>query len=170
MDGTLRTKILVLSDACAAGRREDRSGEALRQFLVSHGWVVLACEILPDDAGRIRDRLAQWCDDRGCEIILTTGGTGLSPRDVTPEATRAVIEKEIPGLAELMRADGVRKIRRAALSRGVAGVRNGRLIVNLPGSPRGAVESLASIYDLLPHAIDIAQGRTEHEQQERVSS
>ncbi len=166
----MRVKILVLSDACAAGRREDRSGEALREFLTSQGWTLLACEILPDDAGRIRERLAQWCDDGGCDIILTTGGTGLSPRDVTPEATRAVIEKEVPGLAELMRAEGVKKTRRAALSRGVAGVRNGRLMVNLPGSPRGAVESLRSIFDLLPHAIDIVQGRTEHEPHEAATS
>jgi molybdenum cofactor synthesis domain-containing protein len=93
---------------------------------------------------------------------VTTGGTGVGPRDVTPEATRAVIEKEIPGLAELMRAEGVKKTRRAALSRGVVGVRKGKLIVNLPGSPRGARESLESILDLLPHVVDLIQGRTAH--------
>ena len=103
-----------------------------------------------------------WTDADDCDVVLTTGGTGLSPRDVTPEATRAVVEKEIPGLAELMRAEGVKRNPRAALSRGLAGVRKGKLIVNLPGSVRGARESLQSIVDLLPHAVDIAQGRTAH--------
>lgn len=159
---TIRAKILVLSDASARGERPDLSGPAVREVLETHHWEVIACEILPDDFDRIRARLAAWAGGDDCDIILTTGGTGLAPRDVTPEATRAVIEKEIPGLAELMRSSGLAKTRRAALSRGVAGVRSGRLIVNLPGSPRGARESLESIIDLLPHAIDICQGRTRH--------
>lgn len=163
MPTSLRARILVLSDAAFEGRREDQCGPALHKTLESHGWTVLGCEILPDDPERIRTRLADYTQSGDCDVVLTTGGTGLSPRDVTPEATRAVIEKEIPGLAELMRAEGLKKTRRAVLSRGVAGVRRGRLIVNLPGSPRGAVESLESILDLLPHAIDVAQGRTEHQ-------
>lgn len=162
MSSTRRAKILVLSDAAAAGRREDRSGPAVRGLLESHGWSVIVCEVLPDDLGRIVERLKDWTDEDDLDVVVTTGGTGLSPRDVTPEATRAVIEKEVPGLAEWMRAEGTKKTRRALLSRGVAGMRRGKLIVNLPGSVRGATESLESILDLLPHAIDIAQGRTAH--------
>jgi len=158
----LRAKILVLSDAAAAGRREDRSGPALRARLESQGWKVIACEVLPDDLDRIVQRLKDWTDGDDCDAVITTGGTGLSPRDVTPEATRAVIEREVPGLAEWMRAEGAKQTRRALLARGVVGVRRGKVIVNLPGSVRGVTESLESILDLLPHAIDIAQGRTAH--------
>ena len=157
-----RARILVLSDAAAGGRREDRSGPLVRELLEAHGWTVIACEILPDDTGRIRQGLERWTDGDDCDAVFTTGGTGVGPRDVTPEATRAVIEKEIPGLAELMRAEGVKKTRRAALARGLVGVRKGKLIVNLPGSSRGAQESLESIVELLLHAIDLVQGRTEH--------
>jgi molybdopterin adenylyltransferase len=157
-----RAKILVLSDTASEGRREDRSGPAVRAALEGRGWTVLACEVLPDDVSTIRSRLESWTNQDDCDAIFTTGGTGLGPRDVTPEATRAVVEIEVPGLAELMRAEGIKKTRMAALSRGVAGVRRGKLIVNLPGSLRGATESLESIIDLLPHAIDIAQGRTKH--------
>lgn len=158
----LRAKILVLSDASSRGERPDLSGPALREALEAHNWRVAACEVLPDDLAQIRGRLEAWAQGDDCDAIFTTGGTGLAPRDVTPEATRLVIEKEIPGLTELMRAEGLKKTRRAALSRGIAGVRNGKIIVNLPGSPRGARESLESILDLLPHAIDICQGRTRH--------
>lgn len=157
-----RARILVLSDAAAGGRREDRSGPLVRERLEGRGWTVVACEVLPDDVGQIRRCLESWTDGDDCDAVFTTGGTGVGPRDVTPEATRAVIEKEIPGLAELMRAEGAKKTPRAALSRGLVGVRKGRIIVNLPGSPGGACESLESIVDLLPHAIELVQGRTEH--------
>ena len=160
----LRAKILVLSDATAAGRREDRSGPAVRNLLESRGWVVKALEVLPDDADRIQATLVAWTEGGDCDAIFTTGGTGLGPRDVTPEATQAVVEKQIPGLAELMRAEGVKKTRMAALSRGIVGARKGKLIVNLPGSPRGACESLESIIELLPHAINLLHGHTEHPQ------
>lgn len=158
----MRAKILVLSDSTAAGRHQDLTGPAVRELLEARGWTVTALEVLPDDLERVREQLRHWTDDADCDAVFTAGGTGLSPRDVTPEATRSVIEKDIPGFSELMRAEGVKQNRRAALSRGLAGLRRGRLIVNLPGSPRGARESLQAIIDLLPHAIDIAQGRTEH--------
>jgi len=161
---SLRAKILVLSDAAAGGRREDRSGPAVRELLEKRGWLVKALDVLPDDEGRIQTALVAWTDGDDCDAVFTSGGTGLGPRDVTPEATQAVVEKQVPGLAELMRAEGVKKTRRAALARGIVGVRNGKLIVNLPGSPRGACESLESIIELLPHAINLLHGHTEHPQ------
>ena len=158
----LRAKILVLSDASSRGERADLSGPAVRDMLEACGWQVAAIEILPDDLEIIRQRLENLTDADDCDAVVTAGGTGVGPRDVTPEATRVVVEKEIPGLAELMRAEGVKQTRRAALSRGLVGVRKGKLILNLPGSPRGARESLESITDLLPHIIDLIQGRTAH--------
>ena len=159
---TFRAKILVLSDTASEGRREDLSGPELRRLLEAQGWQVVGFEVLPDDQEKIRSCLEGWTDGDECDAVFTTGGTGLAPRDVTPEATRAVLEKEVPGIAELMRGEGLKKTRLASLSRGLAGVRNRKLIVNLPGSVRGARESLESILDILPHAIDIAQGRTQH--------
>lgn len=162
MSHPLRARILVLSDAASCGEREDRSGPSIREILVENGWVVVGCEILPDELEPIRRRLEAWTDSDDCDVVFTTGGTGIGPRDVTPEATRAIIEKEIPGLGEMMRAAGVRKTRAAALSRCGAGVRKGKLIVNLPGSVRGARESLESVLELLPHAVDLVEGRTAH--------
>ena len=159
---SLRAKILVLSDAGSEGRREDRSGPVVRDLLESHGWQVAALDLLPDDKDRIHAQLRAWVESGDCDAVFTVGGTGLSPRDVTPEATRAVIDKEIPGLAEVMRAYGTKSTPLASLSRAVAGVAKGTMILNLPGSPRGARESLESVLRALPHAIDQIQGRTGH--------
>lgn len=158
----LRARILVLSDGCASGTRQDTSGPSIREILEQNGWQVVSLDILPDDLTAIRDQLLAWTGAEDCDAIFTCGGTGLSPRDMTPEATRQVIEKEVTGLAELMRFEGAKQNRRAVLSRAICGVRSGKLIVNLPGSERGARQSLESILDLLPHAVDICQGRTVH--------
>jgi molybdenum cofactor synthesis domain-containing protein len=162
MPAKLRAKILVLSDAASRGEREDQSGPAVRALLEARGWQVDSLEILADDLETIQARLRALTDGDDCDALITTGGTGVGPRDVTPEATRPLLEKGIPGLEELMRAEGVKVTRRAALARGAVGVRKGKVIVNLPGSPRGARDSLASIIDLLPHVIDLIQGRTAH--------
>lgn len=162
MTQKLRARILVLSDGASRGEREDRSGAAVRSLLESHGWTVVAHEVLPDEVDRIRRRLEEWTEDEACDAIFTTGGTGLGPRDVTPEATRAVLEREVPGLAEMMRFEGMKRTKMAVLSRGLAGARRGCLILNLPGSVRGATESLESALSVLPHAIDLLRGRTEH--------
>jgi molybdenum cofactor synthesis domain-containing protein len=116
---------------------------------------------VPDERDVIAERLCELCDT-GVDAVFTTGGTGIAPRDVTPEATREIIDREIPGLAEWMRMEGMKKTRRAVLSRGIAGVRGRTIIVNLPGSPKGAVESLDAVADLLPHVVDLLNNRTEH--------
>ncbi len=153
---------MVVSDSAARGEREDRAGTAVREILEAHGWQVLTLQILPDEAAEISRHLETWADDGGCDAIFTSGGTGLGPRDVTPEATRAVLDKEIPGLGERMRAEGEKHTLNAMLSRALAGCRNRVLIVNLPGSVRGARQSLEAILETLPHALDILRGHTEH--------
>jgi molybdopterin adenylyltransferase len=150
-----RAAVLTISDSVSAGTRADASGPAVRERLEQLGWSVAALEVVPDDFERISSRLATLADGNQVSAIFTTGGTGVAPRDVTPEATRAVIEREIPGIGELMRRLGRNSTPLAVLSRGLAGVRGQVLIVNLPGSPRGAVESLDAIADLVPHVIEL---------------
>jgi molybdenum cofactor synthesis domain-containing protein len=161
----IRAAILVISDSCSKGDRQDASGAALAARCAEQGWQVDCFDILPDESAAISRRLAELADSGAADLILTTGGTGIAARDSTPEATRAVLEKELPGLAELMRAEGLRHTRRAVLSRSLAGTRRRSLIVNLPGSPKGAVESLDAILDLVPHIVELLQGRTAHPQE-----
>jgi molybdenum cofactor synthesis domain-containing protein len=158
----INAAVLTISDSVTAGTRVDRSGPALRDRLEQLGWGVSAVETLPDEVAEISDRLATLADGGQVSAIFTTGGTGVSLRDVTPEATRAVIDKEIPGLAELMRLRGSQSTALAVLSRAVAGTRGQVLIVNLPGSPKGALESLNAIVDLVPHVLELLRGQTEH--------
>jgi len=150
--------ILVTSDRAARGQYEDLTGPALAAFLVERGWQVREVRVVPDDRAAIAQVLSAWCDAGPPGLVLTAGGTGLGPRDVTPEATREILEKDLPGLPELMRSRGSAKTPRAALSRAAAGCRGACLVVNLPGSPRGAVESLECVLDLIPHALEMLRG------------
>ena len=152
---TLQVGILTISDRSFRGEREDVSGPALLRLVQDTGWFVTMTAILPDEESAIRERLTAWADNAGLDVILTTGGTGFAPRDVTPEATRAVIERETPGLAEAMRAESLKVTPHAMLSRIVTGIRKKTLIINLPGSPKGAVENLQVVIPVLPHAIQL---------------
>ena len=157
----IQAAVLTVSDSVHAGKRTDLSGPAVRERLEQLGWSVLL-EVVPDDEVLIAGRLAALADFNRVSAIFTTGGTGVAARDVTPEATRRVIEREIPGFGEWMRASGRSSTPLAVLSRGTAGARGRTLIVNLPGSPRGAVESLNAIVDLVPHVLELLRGETEH--------
>jgi molybdopterin adenylyltransferase len=158
----IKVAILTVSDSAVRGTREDTPGPAIRECCEELGWSVAEKEVVPDNETVIARRLREWADSSVASVILTTGGTGLSARDVTPEATRSILDREIPGIAELMRSKGLEETRFSVLSRAVAGSRKGTLIVNLPGSPRGAVHSLKAVGDLVPHVIDLLEGRTEH--------
>jgi molybdopterin adenylyltransferase len=151
----LRIGILTVSDRSAAGQRADASGPLLEQAIVAQGWQVARREIVADDQFMIQTRLAAWADSSGLDVILTTGGTGFSPRDVTPEATTAVVDRLAPGLAEAMRAASLQITPHAMLSRATAGIRGRTLVVNLPGSPKGALENLQIILPVLPHAVQL---------------
>lgn len=149
--------ILTISDRSARGERADTSGPAITGSLEAHGWRVVKTGIIPDDLVTIRDTLAAWADSGACDVILTTGGTGFAARDVTPEATMAVIHRPTPGLAEAMRAASLKITPHAMLSRAVAGIRFRTLIINLPGSPKGAVENLEVLLPVLSHAVELLQ-------------
>jgi molybdopterin adenylyltransferase len=154
--------ILTVSDSAVAGTREDLSGPLLRKRCVELGWQVIASNAVPDDEGAITEVLKRWSDEDAMELILTTGGTGIAARDITPEATRGVLDREIPGFGERMRAKGLEQTPLAPLSRALAGSRRKTLIVNFPGSPKGAIHSLNAIADLIPHAVQLLSGHTKH--------
>lgn len=158
----IRVAILTVSDSSAAGLRPDISGPETRRVCEEHGWTVAGARVVPDNLGEIASQLIEWAGSEEISLILTTGGTGIAARDVTPEATASVLERELPGIAEAMRAEGRKKTKFSVLSRAMAGIRGSTLIINLPGSPKGAVESLNAVADVIPHAIDLISGRTDH--------
>jgi molybdenum cofactor synthesis domain-containing protein len=164
---SIQVAIVTISDSAAAGTREDRSGLALEQRVAELGWTVAQKVLVPDERTLIAKTIANLCS---LDVILTTGGTGLAPRDVTPEAIKMIAEREIPGFGELMRSEGLKSTKFAPLSRGGAVTRGSTLIVMLPGSPRGAVESLNAVSDLIPHVVDLLHGRTEHKEKLGASS
>jgi len=161
---TIRFGILTLSDRSARGERADASGPALTNLIQTENWIIAKEAILPDDESAIRKILMDWADSGELDVILTTGGTGFASRDVTPEATRAVIDREAPGLAEAMRAASLKITPHAMLSRIVTGIRKNTLIINLPGSPKGAVENLQVIVPVLPHAVQLLREDPDSEQ------
>jgi len=156
----MRVGILTVSDGCARGEREDRSGAAIAAWAAERGYEIAAREVVPDEAQRIVSVLESWSDTLSLDLVLSTGGTGMAPRDVTPEATRSVLEREAPGIAEAIRRRGVQATPYSALSRGVAGMRGATLVVNLPGSTGGVRDGLEVLAPLVEHAVRLARGET----------
>jgi molybdopterin adenylyltransferase len=159
MADLIRVGVLTVSDRCFGDKQPDLSGPAIGQALPADRFVVALQGIVPDDKRAIADTLRRWCDDYQCDVILTTGGTGFSPRDVTPEATRKIIQREALNISQFVLWEGLKHTPFAALSRGIAGLRGATLIVNLPGSPQGAREGAECLVPLLPHAVDVALRR-----------
>jgi molybdopterin adenylyltransferase len=150
--------VLTVSDSAASGDRRDESGPVIRHLLEQHGYNVLLHKTVPDEVQDVRDILIKCIDNTSLDVIITTGGTGLSPRDITPEATKSVIEREVPGIAEAVRIRGLYSTARAMLSRGIAGVRGKTLVINLPGSPSAVVQGMEVILPVLKHALDKIKG------------
>lgn len=157
----MKAAILTLSDRCSTGERADGSGPALQLWLEEHGVTVTHTEVIPDDQELIAERLVQWADNANYDLILTTGGTGVSPRDVTPDATLPILDRLLPGFGEVMRMESLKKTPHAMISRAVAGIRKQTLIINLPGSPRGATECLSFVWPAVPHTVAKMQGDPE---------
>jgi len=162
MSTPIRAAVITVSDACASGHREDTSGRALVELLTEHGAEIVETKILADDLDPLTHALRVLCERNDVNLIVTTGGTGLGPRDNTPEATLKVIQREVPGMAETMRAESLKVTPMSMISRGVCGVCSGTLIVNLPGSPKAVRESFAVIKPVLGHAVDLLAGKTAH--------
>ena len=158
----IRAVVLTISDACSRGEREDTSGAALAQLLTDLGATIVERKILSDDLEPLAQTLRELADRSDVNLIITTGGTGLGPRDNTPEATQSIIEREAPGVAEAIRAESLKVTPMAMISRGVCGVRSETLIINLPGSPKAVKESFAVIAPVLSHALDLLAGKTTH--------
>ena len=158
-----KVAVLTVSDRCSRGEMADHSGKDIIDTLKKIGVDILSYDIVPDEIDLIKNKLIFYCDNQKANFVFTTGGTGFGPRDVTPEATNAVSEKIIPGIPELIRLEGLKKTKNAMLSRGVSAIRKKTIIINLPGSPKGARESLGAILDILPHAHDMLKGHN-HEQ------
>ena len=154
----IRVGIIVLSDKAARGEREDRSGPALKELVEGEGWKVEKLLVLPDEEEELRKAILKMIDSDGVDLVLTSGGTGLGPRDITPEVTAQVMEKEVPGIGELLRIKGYEQTATAVLSRGCAGTRENSLIVNLPGSPKAVRESWSLLREIVPHAIAVLRG------------
>jgi molybdopterin adenylyltransferase len=157
----MKAAILTLSDRCSTGERQDGSGPALQAWLEERGVTVTHTEVIPDEAQLISDKLVEWADSDRFDLILTTGGTGVSPRDVTPEATERIVDRILPGFGELMRMESLKKTMNAIISRAVAGIRKKTLIINLPGSPKGATECIGFVWGAVPHAVAKIQGDPE---------
>ena len=153
-----KAAILTSSDRCSRGESQDLSGKLVAEMIKAVGGESVACDIVPDEADLIKEKLLHYCDTLGVDLVFTTGGTGFSGRDVTPEATVQVIKKNIPGLPELMRMEGLKKTKKAVLSRGICGIRGNTIIINLPGSPKAVKESLEAVLDLIPHALEMLKG------------
>ncbi|MFH1718917.1 MAG: MogA/MoaB family molybdenum cofactor biosynthesis protein [Planctomycetota bacterium] len=153
----IRVAILTVSDSCSQGKREDISGRTIAEMLAEDKFEICERRIVADNLDAIADALRHF-SDKDVDVVLTTGGTGLGPRDLTPEATASVCQRMVPGLGEMMRAEGLQKTRNAILSRGTAGICGKTLVINLPGSPRGVTESLEIILDVLPHAVEMMAG------------
>ena len=158
----IQAVVITVSDACSRGEREDTSGAALTQLLTKLGATIVERRILSDDLDPLAQTLKEFADRSDVNLIVTTGGTGLGPRDNTPEATQRVIEREAPGIAEAIRAESLKATRMAMLSRGICGVRSGTLIINLPGSPKAVKETFSVIAPVLSHALDLLAGHTAH--------
>jgi len=154
----IKTAVLIISDSCAEGKRQDLSGQVIVDILPGDKFQICQRKIVPDNQHSIVEELKKYSDEEKVDIVLTAGGTGLGPRDVTPEATASVCEKIVPGLGEILRAQSFKKTRNAVLSRGMAGIRNETLIINLPGSPKAVSECLEIIMDVLPHAMEMMHG------------